>query len=813
MEERYNEVLPLVTRPIRYTGGEYNALRREPDPARVCWVLAMPEVYELGMSNYGLRILYSILNRLDNCQCERTYVPWPDYGTILRERRMPLYALESMRPVSEFNVLGVSLQSELSCTNLLYLFDLARIPLRRTERNETHPLVVAGGPCTVNPLPMAEFVDVFIIGDGEDPVREINAAYAEWNGKDRTDLLCRIAKLEGAWVPGYTPEGATVRRRVTMDLREEDFPFPPIVPICEITHDRLTLEIARGCTRGCRFCQAGMLTRPVRVRPVEQIVRLAERGIRASGWDEVSLLSLSALDYPDLLTLIRRLNAKLSERRVAISLPSTRGEDFSAELALDLQEVKKTGLTFAPETASERLRGFVNKHISEVRILESVRNAMDAGWNGVKLYFMVGLPGETDADVAEIARFVTEVAKLCRSRQVRFNMSPFVPKPHTPLQWAGFADLGETQAKIDRLKRNINRRNIKPAWENPECSYVQALLARGDGRLGTVIERVYQKGGVFQEWTEHFKFAYWKDALAEAGVNPQDFLAEKPAGTILPWDFIDTGVSRAFLQSEYDKAQKGIVTGDCANGVCTGCGACPNGIPPERSAGKPAELEAADLDDAYGRRPRPVQSFNELKTRFRVKYAVEEQYRFAAHLDRVRAFYRSLRRSELPVAYTKGFAPKPMLSFGPPLPVGLTSTGEYMDVYTAYHYTGNIVRDLGTFLPHGLRLLAGRALPREAPTLGAIVNLGRYDITLPARFDKDFAALKARAQTINGVKELLPGPDRSVVFDLAIQSGVKLLDTLIQLFEITEPEARCLVVRRRECLAVENGRTRTPLED
>jgi radical SAM family uncharacterized protein len=814
MDERIREVLPLVTKPIRYTGGEYNALLRDPDPARVSWVLAMPEVYELGMSNYGLRILYSIINRLDDAVCERCYAPWPDFGKAMQERNLPLYALESKRPVSEFDVLGLSLQSELSYTNVLYLLDTCRIPLRRAERNASHPLIVAGGPCTVNPLPMADFIDVFVVGDGEDPVREITGAVANWDSRDRADLLSMLSRLEGLYVPGYTPAGATVRRRVVDELKEEDFPFPPVVPICEITHDRLTVEMARGCTRGCRFCQAGMMNRPVRLRSQDSVVRLAERGIRASGWEEVSLLSLSALDYPDLPGLITKLNSRLKERRVSISLPSTRGEDFSSELALSLQEVKKAGLTFAPETASEKLRGFVNKNISELRILESVRNALDAGWNGVKLYFMVGLPGETEADVAEIGRFVTEIGRLCKGRPVRFNLSPFVPKPHTPLQWAGFGDVSETQAKIERVRSMITRRNVKAKWANPECSFVEALLARGDEKLGPVIEKVYRDGGVFQEWTEFFRFPLWVESCKALGIDPKDYHRERRPDEQLPWDFINMGVSREFLAREYEKAKAGEMTPDCATGDCTDCGACDKGHDrnsPGVSDRVPSPAEKTEPD--YGRRPRPLQSFQELRTRFRIKYMVEEPYQFAAHLDRVRAFYRSLRRSELPIAYTKGFAPKPMLSFGPPLPVGLTSSGEYLDVFTAYHYTGNIVRDLGTFLPRGLRIAAARPIARENASLGRIINLARYDVTLPKAFAGDFAALVERARGLAGVKDLLPSPERTVVLDLGIEAGIKLFDALAGIFEISDTEARCLSVRRRDCLVAQNGRIRTPLED
>lgn len=805
MHDKLDEVLPLVTKPVRYTGGEYNSLLREPDPQRVSWVLAMPEVYEIGASNYGLRILYSILNRLPDAHCERCFAPWPDFGKALQAAGLPLYALESKRPVRDFDVLGVSLQSELGCTNLPYLLDLCRIPLRREERGPDDPLVVAGGPCAVNPLPLERFVDAFVVGDGEEAVREINAVVADWNGRQRPEVLTALGRLAGVYVPGVTARAAgAVRRRIVPELREEDFPAPPLVPICEITHDRLTVEIARGCTRGCRFCQAGIINRPVRFRDPDQLVRLAERGIRASGWEEVSLLSLSALDYPGLTDLVRRLNSRLRERRVSISLPSTRGEDFSPELALDLQDVKKAGLTFAPETASDRLRRLVNKDISEERILESVRNALDAGWGGVKLYFMVGLPGETEADVAEIARFVNEVARLCRGRQVRFNVTQFIPKPHTPLQWAAFADTRETQARLETLRGRLTRRNARPKWENPEASLVQAALARGDERLGEVIERVYRQGGIFQEWTEHFQYSLWQEAFAAAGVDPASYLQARDPAAALPWDFIDVGVTREFLADEYRRALAGVPTPDCARAACADCGVCPDRRPPAAPA---AGTSAAEPPAAPPHRLPRTRNFEEAKSRFRLRYTVGEPFRYAAHLDRVRAWYRALRRSELPVAYTGGFAPKPMLSFGPPLPVGLLSDGEYLDVYTARQYSGNIVRDLGPFLPRGLRILAARPVAAMSPSLGRIVNLASYAVTAPVPPE----VLEPRLRLVPGVRALRPGPEGRVILDVAIAPGVKLFEVLARLFEVEETAARCLAVRRLECLTAGPNRILTAL--
>lgn len=801
MFEQLSEVLPLVTKPIRYTGGEYNSFSREPEPGQVTWVLAMPEVYEIGTSNYGLRILYSILNRLANAVCERCYTPWPDFGTLLLSRGIPLYTLESKRPVREFNILGVSLQSELSYTNLLYLLELCSISLYRQERTIEDPLVVAGGPCTVNPLPLINFVDVFVIGDGEEVVQEITAVYADWNHRHRDELLKELARLKGVYVPGYRRSQTSVVRRVMAQLREEDFPFPPLVPICEVTHDRLTVEIARGCTRGCRFCQAGTINRPMRFRDVEQVVRLAERGVRASGWEEVSLLSLSTLDYPYLLELLERLNSRLRERRVAISLPSTRGEDFSVEVALNLQEVKKAGLTFAPETIASRLRRYINKNISEEKVIHSIQNALDAGWGGVKLYFMIGLPGESIADVKEIARFVNEIARLCRGRMVRVNLTPFIPKPHTPLQWDGFADLPETQGKMDLLKRMFARRNIKPKWESPEAAWVQVVLARGDERVGEVIERVYRAGGVFQGWSEFFKFSLWQEAFAQIGVDPKSYLKAIPVEEKLPWDFVDVGVSKKFLKEEYRRAWKGEETPDCLHGGCFNCGACSE---PRRAIPSPPAKEGpgASVDSQRQRFFR----YDELKSRFRVKYLVEEPFRFAGHLDRVRAFYRALRRSELPIVWTKGFAPKPMVSFGPPLPVGVLSDGEYMDIYLAYSYSGNIIRDLGTFLPKGLRFISARLVPNSSSSLGELINLGRYEIQHPAFRIQNSAG-------VAGVRRFIQEREGGFALDLAIAPGIKLFNTLAQLFGVTIAEARCLPVKRKECLVENNGLLRSPFGD
>ena len=797
MFDRVSEVLPLAVKPIRYTGGEYNALVREAGPGTVKWVLAMPDVYEIGMSNYGLRVLYSIINRIDGAACDRVYCPWPDFGKLLSERGLELYSLEHKRPVREFDIVGITLQSELSCTNALYVLDLAKIPLRREERSESDPLVIAGGPCTVNPLPFERFFDALVVGDGEEVVRDITAAYVAWDKRNRDDLLSVLARIGGVYVPG---KSASVKRRAVSELRESDFPFPPLVAVCEITHDRLTIEMCRGCVRGCRFCQAGMINRPLRYRGVDEIVRLAERGIRSSGWEEVSLLALSALDYPDLLHLVQRLNSVLSERRVSVSLPSTRGEEFSPELALNLQEVKKSGLTFAPETASSRLKAVVNKNIPEAATLEAVRTALDAGWGGVKLYFMVGLPTETDSDVDEITRFIDEVGRTCRGRQVRYNLSPFVPKPHTPLQWYGFEGIAQVQAKIDRVRSRLTRRNLKPKWENPESSFVQALLARGDERLSEVIEQVYRAGGVFQEWTEYFRLDRWMNACQEAGIDPNEYTGPRAADKPLAWDKVDVGVTKEFLRSEYEKTRTGEETPDCLHHSCTNCGACFEGLKANQPKPTPALLTA------YAGRKLTFPGYVEPKTRFRVRYAVEEQYRYAAHLDRVRAWYRALRRSGLPIAFSKGFSPKPVLSFGPPLPVGLLSESEYCDVYMTGYHSGDLRKDLGLFMPKGLAIIASRAISRDLSTLGKLVNLGRYRVETAAP-----AGLVERAKTTAGVRAV-QAEENEFVMDLALVAGVRLMSVLGQLLGIEESQARLLKVTRIDCLIEQDNSITSPME-
>jgi radical SAM-linked protein len=805
MDEKLQKILPLVQKPIRYIDGEYNLLIKEKRPDSITFCLIFPDIYEVGMSNYGLKILYHLLNQDPSVIVERAYAPWPDFAQFLRKNNLPLYSLETKTPLRNFHILGFSLQSELSYPTVLYILDLAGIPLRAEERKDSDPLIIAGGPCCVNPLPVADFFDAFCIGDGEDVVKEIVEVYRHSHSRSREEILSSLAKVEGIYVPSRGKN--QVKRRIKEYLGEEEFPFPPIVPICDIVHDRLTIEVMRGCTRGCRFCQAGMINRPVRWRKPEEILRLAERGIRSSGWEEVSLLAFSVSDYPDLPDLLSQLNSLLYKKRVAISLPSMRGEDFSLSLAQKLKAIKKTGLTFAPETISSRLKGLINKDIKEERIFQALAAAAETGWLGVKLYFMIGLPAEKEEDVREIAKFVLSCARSFKKMQIRFSLSPFIPKPHTPLQWQPFSEIKDLEEKIDLLKRETKRGNIRLKWENPYQAQIQAILARGDEKLAHVIFSAYKRGAIFAEWSEFFNYQHWEESFQEAGIDFHPYLEGKPIETPLPWDFIDIGVSKDFLRREALRAEDAIFTPDCRQTNCLACGVCPPGKKREEES-IPEKLELG-IPPGYERK---VAAGTNKKITYRVKYAVGESFLFASHLDIVRQFYRVLRRSELPVIFSSGFSPHPLISFGPPLPVGISSRGEYLDIQLAASYSGNLTRDLAPFLPKGIMILETRVLRKKVDSLGKVINLAEYEIKFPPTFPFDEQKIIARWKRFPAIFRVDLNREGLVIF-VAVAPGVRLFPLLAQLFECSENEVRLLSIERKDSYILRNGKIFTPLED
>ena len=598
------EMLQAVEKPARYTGGEWNAQPKD-SAAVLCRIaLAMADVYEVGMSNLGLKILYEILNRRDDIAAERVYAPWLDMEEEMRRRGIPLFSLETFREISSFDILGFSLQYELLITNTLNMLDLAGLPLHAAERTDEQPFVIGGGPCVYNTEPIADFFDFFVLGDGEEIVVEVCDALIAWKKEGRPDgrrgFLRRAARIPGVYVPSfYAPEydaqgmftglrildeaaSPQIYRRVVKDLDAAPFLEKPVVPYLGIVHDRLMLELFRGCTRGCRFCQAGMAYRPVRERRPETLESLARTLFDSTGYNEMSLTSLSSADYSCLSPLVDGLLAGTQGERVSFSLPSLRIDSFSVDIAERLQRMRKSGLTFAPEAGTQRLRDVINKNVTEDDLLHSVRTAFEQGWKTVKLYFMMGLPTETDEDIvgiAELAQKVVDCYKEVKGKRgvkVTVSVSCFVPKAYTPFQWFAQVPQEEFERRQRLLKESIRDRAISFHYHDARASVLEGALSRGDRRLSAVIETAWRNGAKFDGWTDQFKDEVWKDAFCRCGVAPEFYSRRtRDPEELLPWAHTSPGVSEDFLRREWQRAQEAALTHDCRRETCTGCGVCP----------------------------------------------------------------------------------------------------------------------------------------------------------------------------------------------------------------------------------------------
>ncbi|MGI6632983.1 MAG: TIGR03960 family B12-binding radical SAM protein [Bacillota bacterium] len=601
--------LGKVEKPARYTGGEVGAVRKDWAAADVRFALAFPDTYEVGASHLGSHILYSVLNSLDYALCERAYAPWFDMEALLREKGWPLYTLESFKPLRDFDIVGFSLQYELTYTNVLAMLDLGCIPLRSADRSDTDPLVIAGGPCAMAPEPLADFIDAFALGDGEELAVDIVNVYREWSKAKapRIDLLKMLSQVEGVYVPSLyhveyapvnsAPEGMavaavtprniggfvapkTVKRRVLKSLEGAPFPDKPLIPLIAPIHDRAMVEIFRGCSQGCRFCQAGMLYRPVRERDPETVDRLARDILERSGYDEVSLVSLSSADY----TYIKDAVAKLLTENpcgARVSLPSLRVDSFSVGLAEMLGSSSSSGLTLAPEAGSQRMRDAINKRVTEPEILDAAERAFSAGYSHIKLYFMIGLPGETDDDVRAIASLAARVRQIGRDKgkkpTVVVSVSGFVPKPNTPFQWEPAELPDELKRKQRLLRSRLRGPGLDFKYHDADLTQLEAVFARGDRRLGAALESAFRKGRRFDAWTERQDLGAWRDAFLDAGVDPEFFAhRERSKDEVFPWDHLSAGVRKAYLWREREKSLESLVTGDCREGRCTGCGICPD---------------------------------------------------------------------------------------------------------------------------------------------------------------------------------------------------------------------------------------------
>ena len=826
----YEDFLPLVSKPARYIDSEVNAVHKDPGSVRTKVCLLFPDTYEVGMSHLGLRILYHILNKREDTVCERVFSPWTDYETKLRASGRPLTSLESNLPINKFDIIGVTLQYELSYSNILTALDLGGIPRRSEYRNEGHPVLVAGGPCAVNPGPLSDFIDVFFIGEAEESVHEI--VELKQQHPSRQAFLEAIAKRDGFFVPARGK--ATVRRRFLKSIESAPYPDRPLLPLMKPVHDRVTVEVARGCIRGCRFCQAGIIYRPYRERSQETVKDLLRGSLACTGYEELSLASLSTGDYSDIEPLVGELIKTYRESRVSVSLPSLRVGTLTPAMIEAIAGTRKTGFTLAPEAGTERLRRVINKPVSDRDLFDAAETIFASGWSVLKLYFMIGLPTETDEDLDGIIRLANELfarGKRASKRSIQLNISisTFVPKPHTPFQWMGHAPLDEIRRKQAYLGQGLRKRGIMLKAHDPETSLLEAAFARGDASLGRVIEKAVDLGCRFDGWSETFDFKKWTEAFAACGID----LAACAGRTYglneeLPWGHIKSGVTMEFLKKEYQRAVDETITENCRTGCehcgigCTDGGTLEMGRPSAPAIGK----EQAALVAAAKKAPAPP----EITTRIRMKFSRIGRIRFLSHLDFMTLFHRTAVRAGVPLAFSQGFNPHPKIAFGPALSVGLESEAEFLDMETdPFIDLLQATKDLNNSLPGGVRILESRIIPKKAASLSGGISRYIYEVCIPAEHAREAGSrineLMARQSLIvekeGKQKDIRPGIESIVMkgaglLEITLQDSDKarprIQDIVEKLFAIGRDEALLFRIKRTAMFEKDNGNWQSPME-
>jgi radical SAM family uncharacterized protein/radical SAM-linked protein len=724
--------LSILQKPSRYINNEINAIYSDKS---VKVALVFPDIYEIGMSHLGLKILYEIINNLPFASAERVFSPWIDLEAEMKKKSIPLASLESNRPLREFDIVGFSLQYELSYTTVLNLLSLSGIPLRTEERlgstSVRSPLIIAGGPCTANPAPMSPFIDAFLIGDGEEAMTEIAETYYRWeregDGK-KESLFVALSQIEGVFVP-FIHVSSPVKRRILTSLDKAPFPDSPIVPFTSVVHDRVNIEVSRGCSMGCRFCQAGMIYRPVRERSPENVLALAAASLKNTGHEEVAFTSLSAGDYSCLLEVVTEFNRRYRGKNIALSLPSLRVSAINSALLKEISSVRKTGFTIAPEAGTERLRKVINKDFSDGDYEQALHILFKEGWLNLKLYFMIGLPTETDEDIEGIIFMAVKALKTAKQFTKRFvniniGVSPFIPKAHTPFQWYGQIMLDHLQEKKSYITSRLARKGLHIKGHNIKMSLLEAAFSRGDSGIAPLVEKAWSLGCRLDGWTETFDFKKWEEAMRLTGIDAAAYAERSLApDERLPWDNVDIGVSKEFLWREYQKAISGELSTDCRK-TCHQCGLDCKKSPGKLEASTGTQIpsfEKFSPDFPHGKQFRPV--------RIRVEFAKTGRLRYLSHLEIVTLFHRAIRRAAFPLEFSKGFHPTPNISFGPPLGVGIAGLREYfdMEITPPFDLAMN-TKKLNETLPDGISVHVMSVMPSEEPSLSAFIRRYEYDI-------------------------------------------------------------------------------------